>query len=359
MTDERGEREPLVSVVTPCYNAAPFVAETIESVLAQTHPSVEQIVVDDASTDGSWEVIERYVALHPGRVRGVRLEANRGGSHARNRGAELARGEMVMFLDADDVIAPDTLAALANAVRHRADGIAVCGWSRLARVDGAWVASPAEITPPDPAADPLREWLEGRWVATCSVLWRREVYERTGGWDEALTGNDDGDVMMRALADGARLVPASGGMSFYRMHGDSRVSASGAMLFSERVFGSFLDSLEKLEAQLARAGKLEEYLPSIGIAYARLPAAGFLQTHPELARRCLDRAVRYAAGPGALRPALGRTLPGRILSRLLGVEGKEKIAGALARLGIMTGERRRFRKAAALHSSRAASRPAD
>jgi glycosyltransferase involved in cell wall biosynthesis len=87
-------RMNLVSIITPCYNAAPFVAETIESVVAQTYPRIEHIVIDDGSADGSWEVIERYAS----RVTALRLERNRGGSYARNRGAELARGEFLMLM---------------------------------------------------------------------------------------------------------------------------------------------------------------------------------------------------------------------------------------------------------------------
>jgi len=117
MSNETLQDAPLVSVVTACHNAEPFVAETIESVLAQTYRAVEQILVDDASTDGSWSVIERYTAAHPDRVRALRLETNRGGCFARNRGAEQARGELLMFLDADDLISPDSVAALVEVVR--------------------------------------------------------------------------------------------------------------------------------------------------------------------------------------------------------------------------------------------------
>ncbi|MDP9348276.1 MAG: glycosyltransferase, partial [Gemmatimonadota bacterium] len=165
---------PLVSVITPCYNAEPFVGETIRSVLAQTHPAVEHVLVDDASTDGSWAVIKRYAAEHPERIRALRLEENRGGSHARNRGAELARGAFLMFLDADDLIAPDTLASLANAAGSHPAGIGICAWKRLRpREDGRWVTGPADV--PLPPSDPdgaLRAWLEVcSWVPPCAVLW--------------------------------------------------------------------------------------------------------------------------------------------------------------------------------------------
>ena len=104
----------LVSVITPCYNASATLADTIASVAGQTYPAIEHIVVDDGSTDGSWQVIE----AHRDRVVGVRLGGNRGGAHARNRGAEIARGEYLAFLDADDLLGSEAIAALVAAVRE-------------------------------------------------------------------------------------------------------------------------------------------------------------------------------------------------------------------------------------------------
>ena len=87
-----------VSVVIPCYNAAPWLRETIESVLAQTHPVLEVIVVDDGSTDQSAEIAESFGPC----VRVVR-QSNQGESIARNNGIDLARGDWIAFIDADDI----------------------------------------------------------------------------------------------------------------------------------------------------------------------------------------------------------------------------------------------------------------
>src|SRR5829696_2931566 len=106
--EPRGKRQagaPLVSVVVPCYNQARFLGEAIESVLAQSHPLFEVVVVDDGSTDDTSEVAARY----PG-VRLVRQE-NRGLSGARNAGLARSRGEYVVFLDADDRLLPGALEA--------------------------------------------------------------------------------------------------------------------------------------------------------------------------------------------------------------------------------------------------------
>ncbi|MBA2246054.1 MAG: glycosyltransferase [Gemmatimonadetes bacterium] len=322
---------PLASVITPCYNAAPFVAETIASVQAQTFPRVEHIVVDDASTDDSWQVIQR----HSQYVTAIRLPENRGGSHARNRGAEIARGEFLMFLDADDVIARHTLAAMVAAIRESGD-VAVCRWQWLQQMEGKWQKAPTKVLLPDPAGDPLRDWLTGRaWAAPCAVLWRREAYDHVGGWDEELTLNDDGDLMMRAILDGVRLVVAEQGESFYRSHGSARLSVS-MNAFSEPKLRSQCRVLEKVEATLIEQGRLTTYADALGIAYLRTALLAFRAGSRELGREC-----RYHGEALAGRRSIAPTFAGKVLTFLLGMERKENVANALAQAGIATRGRRR------------------
>src|SRR5437867_4956354 len=95
----------LVSVIVPCRNGARFLAEALDSALAQTHPATEVIVVDDGSVDDTPAVLARYA----GRVRVLR-QPNRGPSAARNAALGVARGEYVAFLDADDRFLPDQVA---------------------------------------------------------------------------------------------------------------------------------------------------------------------------------------------------------------------------------------------------------
>src|SRR4051812_30232823 len=96
---------PQVSVIIPAHNSADFIGTAVESVLAQTFADYEIVVVDDGSTDGTREVLERFegriVYLH---------QQNRGVSAARNAGIRRSRGELVCFLDADDIWRPEKLA---------------------------------------------------------------------------------------------------------------------------------------------------------------------------------------------------------------------------------------------------------
>lgn len=329
--DDRSTHDPgLVSVITPCHDAAPFIAETIGSVRAQRHPMVEHIVVDDASTDGSWEVIRSF----GDQVQAVRLERNMGAAHARNVGAALARGEYLMFLDADDLIREDALAELVAAVRDRRGSAAVCQWRRLVQGSGgAWRSVPAGIVYPPPP-DALRGWLEQAWVPTCAVLWRRDVYHSTGGWDETLTLGDDGDLMMRALARGMRLVPADGGEAYYRSHGEGRLSLSQDV-FQLRRLESQRRVLVKLHGHLDGLAHLERYRVPLGVAYRRLGLSALRHGHATFGRQCMERGRELSGSV-----AVSRTLHGRLLERLLGPALKEAMVSRMAELGIGTRLRR-------------------
>lgn len=117
-----------VSIVLNNHNYGRFLAQAIDSALAQTHPQVEVIVCDDASTDDSWDVIARYGR----RVRAVRLAENLGQAAAMNAGFALAQGELVLFLDSDDLLDPS---AVATCVRHFGPDVAKVQF-RLRCVDG-------------------------------------------------------------------------------------------------------------------------------------------------------------------------------------------------------------------------------
>lgn len=97
------EKNPLVSVVIPLYNGEKYLAEAIESVLAQTYSSIELIVVDDGSTDGSADIVKGYTSVH------YYFQPNQGLGAARNRGIDLAQGRFLAFLDADDIWDKDKL----------------------------------------------------------------------------------------------------------------------------------------------------------------------------------------------------------------------------------------------------------
>ena len=309
-----------VSIVITCYNLADFVTEAIDSALAQTGPAVEVVVVDDASTDGSWRAIEAY----GDRVRALRLSENGGAARARNRGASAARGAWLLFLDGDDFIAPDTAGALLEAARAHPGDLAACGWEFLLRRDGGWEPYVPE-RPLVPPGDPLEGWLRGIWVPPCAVLYPRAVYAAAGGFDEQLRRNDDGDMAMRCFAAGAGMVEARGGHAFYRRHLGSRPTLStdnrsSAALWSQaRVF-------DKLTTQLGAQGRLDAYRPLIETQYGNVALHALTVGEHAVARWCLER-----GGAGAAAVVRPGTLPGRLLARAFGLHGKYRVARMMRR----------------------------
>ena len=120
----------LISVVMPCHNAAPYVDEAIASVLGQSYPQVELIVVDDGSTDGSTEILQRLAAENPERI--TLIYQNRGGPFAaRNRALAHANGNYIAFLDADDAWHPDALRLMHDALETDPADVAYCGWQKI------------------------------------------------------------------------------------------------------------------------------------------------------------------------------------------------------------------------------------
>ncbi|MDE8702815.1 glycosyltransferase family 2 protein [Adlercreutzia equolifaciens] len=121
--------EPIVSVVVPVYNTAPYVRECLDSLINQTLRDIEIICVDDGSTDGSDAILEEYAAVDP-RVRVIRQQ-NQYAGVARNNGMAAARGTYIMFCDSDDWMALDALELMSSQAEHDRADICVCGGERF------------------------------------------------------------------------------------------------------------------------------------------------------------------------------------------------------------------------------------
>ena len=215
---------PVVSVIVPLYNLRQFVAEAIESALAQTLPpdEVEVIVIDDGSTDGGGEVVERYLP----RVRYFRQE-NRGLSAARNAGIRVARAPSLTFLDADDRILPEKLAVQLDVFAARPDvGLVYSGWYY---VDPAGVRLPQRGWP-RLEGDVLAALVLGNLVHPHAPLVRREAVQRADGFDETLTSVEDWDLWLRITRAGVRWACVDAPLAEYRIRPDGMHRNAARML---------------------------------------------------------------------------------------------------------------------------------
>ncbi len=195
---------PLISVVIPVYNAAAFFAETLASVFAQDQRPIEVIVVDDGSTDESLAIAMGWgSALH------ILQQANAGPAAARNRGVEMARGEYLTFIDADDLWPQGRLRRHLGVLQGRPDLDMVLGLVQLDYRDEAG-RSAARFRSAD------------QDIALFSFgagLFRRGLFNRVGPLSEDLRDTEDADWFMRAREAGASWLLEDEVALIYRRHG--------------------------------------------------------------------------------------------------------------------------------------------
>jgi glycosyltransferase involved in cell wall biosynthesis len=223
---------PLVSVICLCYNHAPYVAEALASVWSQTYKAVELIVIDDASTDESQQVIRRLLQEHP-EVPFIALEENKGNCYAFNRGLALAQGEWVIDLAADDILLPERISTQIDLAQSLPADYGVI-------FSDAWLVNEAgdklnsyyprnaegHLISPVPQGVVFADLLRSAFICTPTMLMRKTLLNALGGYDEALS-YEDYDFWVRsgknwkyafqdALLTEKRVLKHSHGQSFYQ-----------------------------------------------------------------------------------------------------------------------------------------------
>jgi glycosyltransferase involved in cell wall biosynthesis len=207
---------PRVSIIIPAYNGDRYLAETINSALQQTYTDFEIVVVDDGSQDNTRHCVQQFGQ----RVR-YEYQTNQGVAAARNRGFQLAAGELVAFLDQDDVLLPNKLALQVAAFDDPLDGTEIfpgivhSGW-RLVDAEGKpW----SDIEPwYDAPQLNLQEWLVRMPVLLSAMMFRRSWLERVGSFDSSYKQVNDVDLVQRLVLMGCPAVWVRQVTVLYRQH---------------------------------------------------------------------------------------------------------------------------------------------
>lgn len=223
--ERRRRTGPRTSIIVTAYNMAPYLAEALDSVLAQKDQDWECIVVDDASPDDSGAIAEQYAQRDP-RFRVIHNERNQHTSEAKNIGIRAARGRYILPLDGDDQLTPNAVRGLASALDVDRSLAIVYGNVKFVEQDGKTPIIYRDPANPGHSGWPYQyKWEEhilGRNVLPYSSMFRREVWEATGGYRRRLRNAEDADFWFRAASYGFRPAMVSPSDSLiYRVRPDS------------------------------------------------------------------------------------------------------------------------------------------
>lgn len=312
----------LVSVIIPTSNRAGLLRETLDSVMAQTHPQMEAVVVDDGSTDDTAAVVDGYVKrFGPERVRYFRQEPS-GGQRARNLGMGQARGEYVNFLDDDDLLSADKLSAQMGVARQTgADVVYGRSVDFLAEGGGRTLLQTRNAAPfPAAPGGHFESWLRGwRWYLMSAIV-RAEFLCGVGTWDERLCRYQDLEYIARLLGRSPRMAHSAEGTMFRRLHTGAGPKRTPAQLSDS--FGLFLSAVE---SHAARApGWPEPLRPALAVFMANWAVNMYAEGSPALARQAEQRVLVH--DPGF---RLAHRRPG---ARVLYALGGLRLVGFAARL---------------------------
>jgi glycosyltransferase involved in cell wall biosynthesis len=245
-------RSPVISVVIPLYNGEDFIEEALRSVIAQTLPADEIIVVDDGSTDHGAEKVKRFATDHQ-----IRLiqRPNAGQSAARNIGVDHAHGDLIAFLDQDDIWYPNHLAELVKPFREKREIPFGWSYSDLDEVGEKGELISRGFLSTMNISHPKRDLVtclgHDMFILPSASLVSRKAFQSVGGFDERLSGYEDDDLFLRLFQAGFDSDYIARPLSKWRMH-PSRCSYSERMAISRETYARTLISRFPNDPESAR-----------------------------------------------------------------------------------------------------------
>lgn len=304
-----------LAVVIPCYNAAPWLTRTIDSVLAQIRPDTSDvdiaiILADDGSTDDSVDV-----ARHYGDALTVLTGPNRGACHARNMGLAMAEetgADFVVFLDADDYYEGDPLVSAARlATRSAADMV-------LSNMHVEYDAAERDVRPRytgQVAPEAFFEgWMRGDYINPSGILWKTAFVRAIGAWDESLARAQDLEISLRAMFSRPLIWKNDRGAVIHARVNPNSISRDQSLHALESRYRANRSLVER-----ARETSFAPTIPLVCQEIYHIARAAFRQGEVGLGREALAfaRSEGYRGHSG--------TLAHRLAASLIGLETKERL----------------------------------
>lgn len=184
----------MVSIIIPCYNCEAFISRAIESVLEQTMSDWELLLINNNSTDNTQKVLDRYTLKYPAKIRNY-CELKPGAPAARNKGLNLAQGEWIQFLDADDKLLPEKLERQLRIADSLHSDIVVGSYYLHKTINN----KETEMLKSPRVANVWESLITSKLGITSANLWRRKVVIAARGWDEELSSSQEYDLLFRMM----------------------------------------------------------------------------------------------------------------------------------------------------------------
>lgn len=285
----------LVSVLIPCFNAAPWLRACLDSVAAQTWPTVEIILVDDGSTDASAEIATRFFQEKPlGRL--IR-QKNAGAAAARQRALSEANGQFIQYLDADDVLHAEKISRQLERLLRSPSHVASGPWVRFTDKPDTTPASP-ELNWKDlgPAEFLQVTFESGSMMHPAAWLVPTPIAQKAGPWNTSLSLDDDGEYFARVVVNSSGILFCDQATTYYR----SNLSGSLSGRHDRRAWQSAYEVCRLSTKLLLRADNSRRSQAAcarywMNLAFAAYPTGGDIVDRALKNAQHLDPTVRMTA----------------------------------------------------------------
>lgn len=258
--------EPKVSILIPLYNSEEYIAETIDSCLNQTYENIEIIIVDDGSTDSGLSIARQYESKYE-HIK-VDVQKNSGAPVARNRAFALSTGDFIQYLDADDILHPDKIRLQMEVLLEESDRTIVFGRLGVFQKEiksTVWKDTPVYKNYDDSKQFLLDLWESGRGVFTVLWLIPRRLIEESGGWDESLARNQDGEFFARVAFIASKVLFVKNSISYYRTDNENSISRHVSKKALRATFDSFETYVELFKNDISRS----DVRKSLALVYSK------------------------------------------------------------------------------------------
>lgn len=219
------------SIITPSLNQSQFIEETLKSVASQTYKNYEHIIIDGGSTDNTIKILKKYKKIYPDKITWI-SEKDKGQTEAINKGFKMAKGEILAYLNSDDIYAKDTLKIVADFFKKNPQAKIFYGKGGFIDENGNFLGYYKTQSPT------LENLFKECVISQPSVFMKRELYEEIGSFDESLNYAMDYDYWIR-IAKKYQFYFIDKVLSYTRLHKNTKTNQS------EKVFKEILKVLKK------------------------------------------------------------------------------------------------------------------